>query len=201
MPLHPGAVHLSGQLTQQSFPTFSQRPADLQGVVVTQAQAEGLTVSLDDLHFLASWLEFEDCTFTQRRSGPVLNASGAAAQGSLGWAGGPSVYRGCRFEGIRFKTLGGYRMDAATFEDCTFDRCRFNGHFHTTADLIGCSFVGTMDGCVWYGMSAEHQGGRRNVVRGNDFTGATITSNVAWRGRFDVGAQRWPEEFTPTVDD
>ncbi|SEE21261.1 hypothetical protein [Jiangella alba] len=201
LPVHPGAIHRRGRLSQQSFPTFSQRPADLQALVVTEAYAEGLTISLDDLHFVASWSEFVDCTFTQRRSGPVLNASGAAAQGTLGWAGGPSVYRGCRFEGIRFKRLGGYSMDAATFEGCTFDRCRFNGHHHTTADLIDCRFVGTMDGCTWYGTSAEPVGGRRNVIRGNDFTAATITPNVAWRGNFDVESQRWPGDFTPTVDD
>lgn len=46
---------------------------------------------------MAAWSEFEDCTFTQRRTCRVLNASGEAAQGSFGNA--PFLYRRCRFDG------------------------------------------------------------------------------------------------------
>ena len=200
MPVYADSVHLRGEVAQDDIPTFVDRPSDLQGLVIEQAHARGLTIALDDRHFLACWSEFDDCTFSQRRSGPVLNESGTAAQGSMGWARGPSIYRSCRFVGVRFKTLGGFSMSAATFEDCLFDRCRFNGHFHSTADLVNCRFVGTIDGCAWYGTAPEHAGGRRNDIRGNDFTDAVITSNVGWRGDFDLDAQLWPESSPPGVD-
>ena len=191
---------LSGEVTQADIPTFDERPADLQGLSFREARARGLSISLDDRHLGAYWSEFEECTFTQRRSGRVLNESGAAAQGTLGWVRGPSIYRRCRFEGVRFMSMGGYSMDAATFEDCVFDRCRFNGHRHTTADLVGCRFVGKIDGCTWYGTAPEYDGGRRNVIRGNDFTDAVIGWNVGWRGDVEFDAQVWPEGFVPTVD-
>ena len=200
-PVWPGSVHLRGEIAQDDIPDWSVRPSDLEGLVIAQGHARGLTIALDDRHLLACWSEFDDCTFTQRRSGPVLNESGTAAQGALGWARGPSVYRRCRFVGVRFKGLGGFSMGAATFEDCLFDRCRFNGHFAYDADLINCRFLGKIDGCVWYGSDPEHPGGRRNDIRGNDFTGAVITPNVAWRGDFDLDAQRWPEGYTPAIDE
>ncbi|WP_460938121.1 hypothetical protein [Phycicoccus ginsengisoli] len=168
--------------------------------MIEQARAQGLTIALDDRQLLVSWSEFDDCTFTQRLGGRVLNASGEAAQGTFGWTNGPSLYRRCRFVGVRFKALGGFGMGAATFEDCVFDRCRFNGHFADTADLVDCRFLGRIDGCAWYGSGPESEGGRRNDIRGNDFTEAHITANVGWRGGFDLGAQRWPQGFVPTVD-
>lgn len=201
VPVWPGFVHLRGEIAQGDIPDFSHRPSDLQGLVIEQGHAQGLTIALDDRHLLACRSAFDDCTFTQRRSGPVLNASGAAAQGTLGWAHGPSVYRRCRFVGVRFKTLGGFSMGAATFEDCLFDRCRFNGHFAYAADLINCRFLGKIDGCAWYGTDPEHEGGRRNDIRGNDFTEAVITPNVGWRGDFDLDAQLWPEGIVPTVEE
>lgn len=200
VPVYPGSIHLRGEISQEDIPDFPDRPSDLQGLVIEQGHAQGLTIALDDRHLLACWSEFDDCTFTQRRSGHVLNASGAAAQGTLGWAHGPSVYRRCRFVGVRFKILGGFSMGAAIFEDCVFDRCRFNGHFAYTADLINCRFLGKIDGCTWYGTAPEHDGGRPNDIRGNDFTEAVITPNVGWRGQFDLDRQLWPEGFVPTVD-
>ncbi len=194
-------VHLRGEISQGDIPTFPERPAEVQGLLIQEGRAKGLTISLDDRHLVTCWSEFEDCTFTQRRSGRVLNESGEAAQGSLGPSVGPSIYRRCRFDGVRFKLLGGYSMHAATFEDCVFDRCRFNGHFQYEADLIRCRFIGKVDGCVWYGTAPESEGGRRNVIRGNDFTDAVIGTNVGWRGDFDFAAQAWPEDFVPTVDD
>ncbi len=75
----------------------------------------------------------------------VLNESGEAAQRSLGWSGGPSIYRRCRFEGVRFKLLGGYTMDAATFED----RCS----------------TGAVSSVASGGTAPELDGGRRNWLR------------------------------------
>ena len=200
MPVYPGFIRLHGELAQEDLPTFADRPPDLQGLLIDQAHAQDLTISLDDRRVVACWSEFEGCTFTQRRGGPVLNASGAAAQGTLGWVNGPSVYRGCSFVGVRFKGLGGFTMGAATFEDCLFDQCRFNGHFAYVADLIDCRFVGDVDGCVWYGTAPKDNGGRRNNIRGNDFIEASVSPNVGWRGDFDMRAQRWPDAFVPTVD-
>lgn len=184
---------------QADIPTFAERPPTLQSLGFEQAQASGLTISLDDRHLLCAWSEFDECTFKQRRSGRVLNAEGAAAQGSFG--NRPSIYRRCRFVGVRFKSLGGYTMGQARFEECVFDRCRFDGYIHQDADLIDCRFTGKMDGCVWNGASSPYEGGRRNVIHGNDFSEAVIGPNVAWRQDFDFAAQRWPDGFEPVVDD
>ncbi|GAA1479437.1 hypothetical protein GCM10009623_38830 [Nocardioides aestuarii] len=173
-------------------------PADLQELDLRGVRARDETIALDWRHLLVVGASFDGCTFSQRRSGPVLTTGGVAAQGSLGATGGPSVYRRCRFVGVRFKTLGGFSLGAARFEDCAFERCRWNGHFHHDADLVDCTFAGPMDGCVWQGRSPS---GRRNAVTGNDFTGAVIGENVGWRSGLDLDAQRWPEDYTPVLGD
>lgn len=198
-PETPARAALRGVVSQADIPSFAAPPAELQPLGFEQAQARGLTISLDDRHLWSAWSEFDDCTFSQRRSGRVLNEEGAAAQGSFG--NRPSIYRSCRFEGVRFKNLGGYSMGDARFQDCTFDRCHFNGHFHHSADLISCRFLGEIDGCVWNGAASPDDGGRRNIIHGNDFTAAVIRPNVAWRENFDLAAQHWPSDFHPLVDD
>ncbi|WP_156971227.1 hypothetical protein [Knoellia sinensis] len=146
----------------------------------------------------SAWSEFSDCRFRQRVR-PILTEHGFAAQGSFG--NGPSIYRGCTFERVRFKGLGGFSMMNARFEDCTFVNCRWEGHFAHAADLINCTFSGRMNGCVWFGHSGNpERGGRRNVIRGNDFTQVVMTHNVGWRNGFPVSDQLWPEGHRPRVD-
>jgi hypothetical protein len=192
----PGTL-LTGALGQVPdrplVPALGLRPTRL-----FRAEVTGALLRLDDLHLGVEWSTFEDCTFRQRVR-PVLNEHGVAAQGSLGI--GAALYRGCRFERVRFKTMGGYILGEARFEDCTFVSCRWDGHFAHAADLVGCTFVGRMNGCVWFGHDSGHDGERRNTIEGNDFTRTTFTDNVAWRAGFPLDQQRWPDGFTPVVDD
>jgi hypothetical protein len=174
---------------------LTERPQTLQPLWFVQAHVRGLTISLEDRHLMAAWSQFEDCTFTQRRRGPVLNASGEAAQGSFGNA--PCLYQGCRFVSVRFKARGGFSLDRGRVEGCTFDRCRFNGHLHSSADLVDCTFIGPIDGCNWVGQYHGPNESRRNIITGNDLTAAVITSNVGWYD-FPINAQRWPAGYRPT---
>jgi hypothetical protein len=174
------------------------RYSSLRSVFFQQATGIGVEVALDEVHLAVAWSQFVRCTFRQRSG--RLNAEGAAAQGSFGIR--PSLYRDCDFVGVRFANLGRFSTGAARFEDCRFDRCRFNGHFSFDSDYIDCVFAGKIDGCVWYGTvpPGHDQAGRRNEFIANDFGAATFGSNVAWRGRFDFGAQRWLERYVPLAD-
>lgn len=164
-----------------------------------EAHVSGIEVVLDDVSLVVCWSEFEGCAFRQRSR--RLNARGVAPQGSFG--NRPSIYRGCHFAGVSFKTLGGFATGAARFVNCRFERCGFNGHFSLTADYIDCAFAGKIDGCVWSGTvpAGDVDAGRHNVITGNDFTGATFGTNVGWRGDIDFAAQHWPDGYQPTSDD
>lgn len=163
-----------------------------------RADVRNAEVRLDDVHLTATWSKFEGYTFRQRAR-PVLNEHGIAAQGAFG--NRPSIYRHCTFERIRFKTLGGFSMLSARFEDCVFINCRWEGHFAHDADLVNSRFIGKMNGCVWFGHGTQPDGTpRTNILRGNDFTQSRITANVAWRSGFPSEGQVWPEGFVPLMD-
>jgi hypothetical protein len=125
----------------------------------------------------------------------VLNQQGIAAQGCL--AISPSIDRGCTFERVRFTTLDGFSLGHATYQDCTFINCRWEGHFAHDAWLIGNRFRGTMNGCAWFGQGKDG----RNVIEANDCTDAQLTRNVGFRGDVPIESQRWPAAFQPLVDD
>ena len=171
---------------------------DLRSLFLDHVVVRGGDVDLTHTHVGVAWSELEDVRFRQR-GGPVLAPSGAAAQGSFGVR--DSVYRRCTFEGVRFKTLGGFSLGRARYEECTFVDCRWEGHLAHDADLIGCTFRGRMNGCVWFGASSDEPGARRNELRDNDFTDVRFTTNVAWRSGFPLEAQRFPDGFEPIVDD
>ncbi len=171
------------------------RPLHFFRAAVTDVQ-----VWLNAVHLTVQWSSFEGCHFRQRVR-PVLGTDGFAAQGSFG--NDPALYRGCTFERVRFRTMGGFSLGQARFERCTFVNCRWEGHVADAADLLDNTFVGRMNGCVWVGRSRSdrYPGGRRNLIRGNDFTATELTDNVAWRRDFPLADQHWPEGFTPLVDD
>lgn len=163
-----------------------------------RAEVRDMELWLNDVHLAVTWSEFDNCHFRQRVR-PVLNEYGVAAQGSFG--NRPSIYRNCTFERIRFKGLGGFSMMSARFEDCTFVNCRWEGHFAHNADLLSCTFIGRMNGCVWFGQDVgPGNTERRNVIRGNDFTQTQFTDNVAWRFGFPISDQHWPPGFVPCID-
>lgn len=170
----------------------------LQDLYFFDAQASGIEVWLTGIHLMVEWSEFDQCHFRQR-SRPVLNSDGVAAQGCFGIS--PAVYRGCTFDRVRFKILGGFTTGRATFEGCTFLNCRWEGHFAYETQLIGCRFVGRINGCAWGGESSPtNAAARRNVITGNDFSRARITDNVGWRAAFPLSDQIWPAGYVPVPD-
>jgi hypothetical protein len=111
------------------------------------------------------------------------------------------IYRNCTFDRIRFKALSGFSMLSARFEDCTFVNCRWEGHFAKDADLVNCTFIGRMNGCVWFGEgTGPDRTKRRNVIHGNDFTQTQFTDNVGWRSGFPISEQMWPDGYVPRID-
>ena len=173
--------------------------AGLSPLYFFRAHTIGVDVRLDDTHLAVEWSEFDSCHFRQRVK-PVLNAAGFAAQGSFGSR--PAVYRGCTFERVRFKTLGGFTSGKALFEGCTFLNCRWEGHFAYDTDLVGCRFIGRMNGCVWGGRSepTATQPVRRNLISGNDFSEAQLTENIGWRADSPLDDQLWPAGYVPLPD-
>lgn len=171
----------------------------LQHLYFFSAQVSGVEIWLTGVQLTVEWSEFDGCHFRQRRR-PVLNSGGVAAQGCFG--NSPAVYRSCIFEGVRFKTLGGFTTGRATFEGCTFLNCRWEGHFAYETQLIGCRFLGRMDGCVWGGEShaTADEPARRNLITGNDFSRAGLTDNVGWRAAFPLSSQVWPTGYIPVAD-
>jgi hypothetical protein len=158
------------------------------------AAVSDVNLSLDDVHLTVEWSEFSDCHFRQRVK-PITNEQGFAAQGSL--ANSPAIYRNCVFERVRFKRLGGFNLSRGWFEGCTFINCRWEGHFAHDASLVDCTFLGTMNGCVWFGDSDRGA----NLLRRNDFTDVRFTDNVGWRHSFPVEQQLWPAGYIPRTDD
>jgi hypothetical protein len=197
LPSYGGAL-LSGEILEFDVASF---PLDgtslLRAISFQEAAACGINIELDELSLAVCWSEFERCTVRQRSG--RLNAKGLAPQGSFG--NRPSLYRDCTFTGVRFKTLGRFITGSARFVGCRFDRCHFNGHFSLTTDYIDCTFTGKIDGCAWSGTvpAGDAEAGRRNVITGNDFTGAELV-NVGWRDDFDFSAQRWPAGYQPTAE-
>lgn len=196
-----GAMQLQGRVEAIDVEVIPLDPRDgLRALFLHRAHVTGITLPLDWMHLTVTWSEFDNCTFTQK-GGRVLNEHGTSAQGSFGAR--PSIYRNCVFQSVRFKGLGGFNMMASRFENCTFIRCKFNGHNAFNADVVDCTFIGKIDGCNWYGTVPDHHNdaGRRNEIINNDFSQATLTDNVGWRGEFDMNAQTWPSEGTPPRPD
>lgn len=190
---------LTGRVTGEDLDAVEvTKGIGLRPVVLVEAHLEGVVLDLSEVELTVGWSRFDDCRFAQRVR-PVLNEHGIAAQGSL--ASGPSLYRGCTFERVRFKWLGGFTTGRSRFEGCRFVSCRWEGHFDYESDYLGCTFTGRINGCAWGGaQGAGPDAGRRNEIVGNDFSGAVITDDVGWRFGYPVGDQVWPEGFVPRLD-
>lgn len=196
-----GALQLQGKVDALDLDAVPVDPGSgLRDLFFHRAHVTGLTIPLDWMHLTVTWSEFDNCTFTQKGGG-ILNEHGTSAQGSL--AARPSIYRNCVFQGVRFKGLGGFNMMASRFENCDFLQCKFNGHNATETDLVNCRFIGKIDGCNWFGTVPEHEhdAGRRNDIANNDFSQATLTDNIGWRGHFDIDSQIWPPGASPSLLD
>ncbi len=192
----PETAVLTGNVTTIDLAAVPlANPASLRSIRFHQADVRDLTLRLDEVHLDCQWSSFADCTFTQRSR--RLHRDGFEPQGSFG--GRPSVYRRCRFVGVRFRLRAGFGVGEARFEDCVFERCRFEEHFSLQADYLDCRFVGPMKMAVFFG--SDPKTGRRNDIAGNDFTQARFTDNIAWRGGFPLQQQNWPVDYTPLVDD
>lgn len=191
-PRPSAALVLRGQVNAPDLSALERDDLGLAHVSLREARLSDAELCLDDTVLNVWWSELEGCSLRQRSS-PVNNVHGYTAQGNLG--AGPSRYRGCRFERVRFRTTTGFSLGLATFEDCEFVHCRWDGARVWSADLVGCRFRGRMNGAVWFG--ADRRTGRRNVLHGNDFSAVTFTANVGWRQDFPVEAQVWPPGYAP----
>ena len=159
-----------------------------------QATCRGLHVTLDELSLSTRWSSFEDCRFQQRSR--RLHREGFEPQGSFGHR--PCLYRNCTFVGVRLRLRAGFSVGYARFEDCIFERCRFEEHFSFDAEYVRCRFVGPVKMAVFNGTSLS---GRRNEIVDNDFTEALLSDNIGLRNDFPSRDQRWPAGYNPPADD
>jgi hypothetical protein len=164
-------------------------------VAFDKADVAGIEITLDELDLGAAWSSFERCTFRQRNRRLHKDRSEPPPQGSF--AHRPCLYTRCHFIGVRFR-IGGFTPGQARFEECTFERCRWESTFSFDADYVRCRFLGRIRTAVFYGTSPES--GRANEIVANDFTRADI-DNVAWRANFPVALQQWPDGYQPLIDD
>jgi hypothetical protein len=176
----------------RDIPEGERDPQGLRTLYFFRASVTDAELWLNDVHLVVEWSEFTNCHFRQRVK-PITNEQGFSAQGSF--ANRQALYRSCVFERVRFKLLAGFSMSRGWYEDCTFLNCRWEGHFAHDASVVDSTFIGRMNGCVWFGESDRGP----NVIRGNDFSRARFTDNVAWRRSYPVGAQEWPSGFQPRV--
>jgi hypothetical protein len=181
---------LTGDL--DAIPEREVDPQGLRSWYFFRASVTDAELWLNDVHLAVEWSEFTNCHFRQRVK-PITNEHGFSAQGSF--ANRQALYRNCVFERVRFKILAGFSMSQGWFEDCTFLNCRWEGHLAHDASVVSSTFIGRMNGCVWFGESDRG----RNVIRGNDFTQVQFTENVGWRRDYPVNSQRWPAGFHPRI--
>jgi hypothetical protein len=87
------------------------RSVMLRSLSFEHAEVRGVDLQLDEVRLSVMWSEFEDCTFRQRSR--RLHRDGLEPQGSFG--NRPSVYRRCRFEGLRMRTRAGFSVMEARF--------------------------------------------------------------------------------------
>jgi hypothetical protein len=175
-----------------SIPDEEPDPQGLHPLYFFKASVTDAEVWLNDVHVAVEWSEFDNCHFRQRVK-PITNQQGFSAQGSF--ANRQARYRNCVFERVRFKLLGGFSMSRGWYENCTFLNCRWEGHFAHDASVVDSTFIGRMNGCVWFGESERGP----NVIRGNDFTQVQFTNNVGWRRSYPVSEQAWPSGFHPRL--
>jgi hypothetical protein len=180
---------LSGQVADLDLGLVPLGPQQLKSVRFDRASCSGLDIALDEVSLTTMWSSFERCRFHQRSR--RLHRDGFEPQGSFGDR--PSLFTGCAFVGVRLRLRAGFSVGQARFEDCTFERCRFEEHFSFSADYVRCKFVGPIKTAVFFG--TDPNTGRRNDIVDNDFTAADLSDNVDWRDDFPKDKQRWPAGY------
>lgn len=180
---------VSGEVTSLdvSLAPLGPPPLLLRSIGFRKAVVEGVELSLDEVHLSVLDSSFVGCTFTQRSR--RLHRDGSEPQGSFGNRPG-STYRGCVFRGVRLRTLAGFSVGHARFEDCIFERCRFNGTLSHNADFVRCMFIGPVKGAVFSGTCLDTNSS--NEFIDNDFTAATL-ENVDFRAGIDMARQTFAE--------
>ncbi len=183
-----GTLIVSGTITDLDVARapLAASPLLLRSVQFRRASVEGVELHLDELQLSVLGSEFDGCSFVQRSR--RLHRDGAEPQGSFGHRAG-STYRRCVFRGVRLRTLAGFSVGHALFEDCTFERCKFSGTFSHDADFVRCRFIGPVKGAVFSGTSPET--GARNEFVDNDFTRAEL-DDVDFRNGIDLTRQSFP---------
>ncbi|MFB9236254.1 hypothetical protein ACFFWC_11960 [Plantactinospora siamensis] len=185
----PHTVVLSGRVSDVDLTAAPLDESQLRAVRFDRAEVTGVDLSLDELALTTMWSSFDGCVFRQR--GRRLHRDGYEPQGSFG--NRPCIYRSCTFVGVRLRIRAGFHVGEARFEDCTFERCRFEEFFSFSADFVGCRFVGPIKMAAIYG--TDPHTGRRNEIHGNNFRAAGLSDNIGLRADFPVESQLWPEGF------
>lgn len=150
------------------------------GARVTDVDFSGLRIR----HFQVEQSSFIDCDFSRAH----------VANGNLGLASPPSIYRRCRFDGA---DLRGVRPGAARFEGCRFDGARLDGWLCFVTEFIDCHFAGPLREMMLSGRPypparMEDLGRPRNEMHGNDFR-ATELMGVEFIRGIDIDAQLMPD--------
>jgi hypothetical protein len=185
---------ITGELAYGHCPPPAKGPHDVLGrLTFYRAALTGAEVLLDEVGISVLWSSFHNCTFRQHNR-PLVD--GLASQGSFG--NRPSLYRGCRFVGVRWALPGKFSTGEARFEDCVFEHCHWGAHFARDADFVRCTFIGPMKTGAFSGVSPRT--GRRNEIIGNDFTATDFRGAIGWRDDFPIDMQRWPAGYVPIPD-
>jgi uncharacterized protein YjbI with pentapeptide repeats len=140
----PSQVTFSGEVDEVDLSAVPLNGDMLRDVEFAHAEVRGVELALDELSFLAHWSTFEDCVFRQRSKRP--HPEGWEPRGQFAWR--PTVYRRCKFVGVRLRSHNGFSMRGARFEDCVFERCRWSVNLNDV-DLLRCRIVGPVSSVVW----------------------------------------------------
>jgi hypothetical protein len=187
-------VAVTGVLSAGPFVFEPAREDPNHGLVTTSYAFDGVTAhgvefAIDEVRFMESESEFDQCTFRQDARITKANRSKhhySFGVGILGWQR-RSVYRNCTFDHVDFGLRGGgFTVDEATFEGCTFNHCAFRDFRAERADFVDCTFVGTITNAWFYGQADPFDGDpRQNTFSGNDFSKAHLR-RVEFRNGVDL---------------
>jgi hypothetical protein len=193
-------VTLSGELPAGPFAFAPARPGPGDGLDTTVYHFDGVTARgvefpLDEVRIHVRGSEFEDCVFRQDMRLTKANRKRYAYSYGMGLLGQDRrpVYRNCVFDHVDFgRRGGGYVPGAARFEGCTFHQCWFRDFTAWEADVVDCTFVGTITSARFSRHVTPHdRESRRNAFAGNDFSQARLRRVEFWG--IDLRDSRLPD--------